>query len=303
MSIIPEEKKESRNNLNSFLFQNEGVLYMSKYLVLSDLDDTLLTSEKTIQRQTKDFLELFVKRGNIFSICTGRPYSGCIHFYNEIGLKNMPMVTDNGCAIYNLDGKNKFFEIPLDIFKAFLEETKGMDAYMYTTTGYDISYAHNLRFVPRWIIHDENPGLKIIEGEPSKVTKLPPLICNYWVKAECIDAFLKIIDKYKDEIFYMNWGRYFQEDLNDDIYSIEIHSSHASKGHALRYLKEYYHIDDNKTLAFGDQLNDISMIEEAYYGVAMVNAVELLKQKTEYQTDLDFNNNGVIDFIKKRNLF
>ena len=65
----------------------------------------------------------------------------------------------------------------------------------------------------------------------------------------------------------------------------------------------YYHIDDDKTMSFGDQLNDISMIKEANYGVAMINAVGELKSHTKYVTDYDFNNNGVIEFIKKHNLY
>jgi hydroxymethylpyrimidine pyrophosphatase-like HAD family hydrolase len=56
-------------------------------------------------------------------------------------------------------------------------------------------------------------------------------------------------------------------------------------------------------MSFGDQLNDISMIEEAHYGVAMINAVGELKSYTKYVTDYDFNNNGVIEFIKKHNLY
>ena len=273
---------------------------MGRFLVFSDLDDTLLTSEKTIKNETIEFLKEFTSKGNIFSICTGRPYNGAIHFYDQIGLKNMPMVTDNGCAIYNLDGKNVFFDIPLDIFKSFLNEVKGMDAYMYITTGTNISYSHNLGNVPAWIIHNETNNLEVIDGEPSETMTIPPLICNFWCKAECINDLEKVLEKYKDDIFYRNWGKHFQENLFGDIYSIEIHSMNASKGLALKYLKEYYNIDNDKTLAFGDQLNDLSMIEEAHYGVAMVNAIDELKMKTKYQTDKDFNNNGVIDFIKKK---
>ena len=56
-------------------------------------------------------------------------------------------------------------------------------------------------------------------------------------------------------------------------------------------------------MAFGDQYNDLSMIKEAHYGVAMINAVEDLKKETIYFTTSDFNHNGVIKFIKKNKLF
>ena len=275
---------------------------MSKYLALSDLDDTLLTWEKKITEETKSFLHEFTKKGNIFAICTGRPYSGALRFYQELNL-NMPMVTDNGFEIYNLDGKTKLFEIDLNVFKSLLNEVRGMDAYMYTITGHNVGYAHNRIYVPQWIIHNELNDLEVIECETEDSINIPPLICNIWIKEEFFNEFEKIINKYSSDIFYRNWGVYYNEALDMNVYSIEMHSANASKGLALRYLKKYYNIDEDKTLSFGDQLNDISMIKEAYYGVAMINAVGELKSITNYQTEYDFNNNGVIEFIKKNNLY
>ena len=45
------------------------------------------------------------------------------------------------------------------------------------------------------------------------------------------------------------------------------------------------------------------MIEMAHYGVAMINAVDELKQAAKYQTKKDNNHNGVVHFIKKNKLF
>lgn len=45
------------------------------------------------------------------------------------------------------------------------------------------------------------------------------------------------------------------------------------------------------------------MLKEAYYGVSMVNAHEEVKKETKYTTDFDFNNNGVIEFLKKHKLY
>ena len=41
------------------------------------------------------------------------------------------------------------------------------------------------------------------------------------------------------------------------------------------------------------------MIEKAHYGVAMINARNEVKEKAKYISEFDFNNNGVISFIKK----
>lgn len=263
-----------------------------KYLALSDLDNTLLTWNKEITNESINYIRDWVSKGNIFCISTGRPYAGAYQFYEVLGV-NCPLVCDNGCSIYFLDGKNKFFSIEMNRFKEFLSRTKGMDSHIYIITSKNVSYTHHLDKVPSWIIHNEMNNLEIIDGDIVENIKEEPLICNFWLKERFLDEFMNIIKDYEDIFFYQNWGLY------DGIYSFEIHSKFASKGIALKYLKDYYKIDDDKTLAFGDELNDISMILEAFYGVSMINGNQELKAKTIYHTDYDYNNNGVIEFLKK----
>ena len=69
----------------------------------------------------------------------------------------------------------------------------------------------------------------------------------------------------------------------------------------MEYLRKKYNIKKENTISFGDQLNDLSMIEMANYGVAMINSRTEVKEKAKYTSEFDFNNNGVISFLK--NLF
>ena len=55
-------------------------------------------------------------------------------------------------------------------------------------------------------------------------------------------------------------------------------------------------IDIKDTIAFGDNFNDIEMIEYAGIGVAMGNAEETLKQKSDYIT-LSNEEDGVGKFL------
>ena len=67
----------------------------------------------------------------------------------------------------------------------------------------------------------------------------------------------------------------------------------------MEYLRKKYNIKKENTISFGDQLNDLSMIEKAHFGVAMVNSRKEVKEKAKYVSEFDFNNNGVICFLKK----
>lgn len=56
------------------------------------------------------------------------------------------------------------------------------------------------------------------------------------------------------------------------------------KGTALVHVAEKLGVPLDHTYAFGDGVNDLCMIEAAGHGVAMGNAVDLLKQKAEFIT-------------------
>ena len=260
------------------------------YLALSDLDNTLLTADKIITKESIEYIKEWINEGNMFSIATGRPYSGTYKYYQDLGLDS-PMICDNGGSIYFINGENKFFSIPLDIFKDFLSKVEEYASHIYVTTTKNICYSYNLDLVPSWLIHDEIDDLKIVEGKISEIIVDEPLICNFWCKPEFYKKFLKVCEKYED-IKIRDWC------LHDGAYAIEIRSIDASKGNALKYVSETFNIGIENTIAFGDEKNDISMIQEAHYGICMINACEELKAVSNYETTYDYNNNGVIEFLK-----
>jgi hydroxymethylpyrimidine pyrophosphatase-like HAD family hydrolase len=72
----------------------------------------------------------------------------------------------------------------------------------------------------------------------------------------------------------------------------------VSKGNAVAKLAEIYNIKPAEIITLGDNENDISMIEYAGLGVAMGNAVQLLKDKADYIT-ADYMDDGVAQVIEK----
>ena len=64
----------------------------------------------------------------------------------------------------------------------------------------------------------------------------------------------------------------------------DITAKGADKGEGLLAMTEYLGLDSQHTMAFGDGGNDSSMIRTAGIGVAMGNALDLLKQEADYVT-------------------
>ena len=119
----------------------------------------------------------------------------------------------------------------------------------------------------------------------------PINIATIYILDEQRSEFVKILKKYEEHIAYREWGNHL------GLRSFEIFSSKVSKGNASLFLKNYLNIEDNHTLAFGDDLNDLEMLEKVDIGVAMKNARKTVLLRTNYITEYSNNNDGVIKYI------
>ena len=72
-----------------------------------------------------------------------------------------------------------------------------------------------------------------------------------------------------------------------------------SKGAGIRFLADYLNVPIENTIAVGDAENDIPMIEAAGLGVVMCNANDDIKIHADYVTELDNNQGGVSEVIRK----
>ena len=79
--------------------------------------------------------------------------------------------------------------------------------------------------------------------------------------------------------------------------NIEINDLNANKGAGLKFIADYLNIPVSATMAFGDGLNDMSMISAAGIGVAMGNACNELLEIADHVTS-DCDHDGVAEAIK-----
>ena len=55
---------------------------------------------------------------------------------------------------------------------------------------------------------------------------------------------------------------------------------------------------EEQTMAFGDSMNDETMIRQCGYSVAMSNGLDYIKDVASFVTRFDNNNDGIADFIE-----
>ena len=80
--------------------------------------------------------------------------------------------------------------------------------------------------------------------------------------------------------------------------NVEINHKDANKGAALLALASHLGLDRSQVMAFGDGLNDVSMIRAAGIGVAMQNAVAEVKAAADLITG-SCEDSGVAQTIEK----
>ena len=80
--------------------------------------------------------------------------------------------------------------------------------------------------------------------------------------------------------------------------NIEVNASGVNKGLGLLKLGELLGIERDEIMACGDGMNDLEMLKEVGFGVAMENAVQPVKDAADYITDSN-ENDGVAKAIEK----
>lgn len=64
-------------------------------------------------------------------------------------------------------------------------------------------------------------------------------------------------------------------------------------------MQDYLHIKKEDTLAVGDNMNDIDMLQNAGTGVAVANAFDEVKDVASYVTTKSVNEGGFAEAIRK----
>jgi hypothetical protein len=257
-----------------------------------DLDGTLLNSEKKITPKTMEALEKFTGAGNHFCINTGRAIDSARAVYEGLGLdfKGSFLCGSNGTEIYDLDKQEYVFKtgVRLELVPRILDLAAEYDMHCHT-----YSETH---IVSRWDGECMNYYRRVI--------KTPLIVTDDVMKYVTTPPSKMIAIELHDHEKQERFRKALQEMVGDELtllysnpYYMEIFPSIAGKGSAVKRLADHLGIPVANTFAAGDEQNDLSMIEAAGCGIAMINGTDEVKKSADVITALDNNNDGLAEFI------
>lgn len=255
------------------------------YLLVSDMDGTLLNSKKEISKKNKEAIKYFVERGGKFTVATGRMLSSVEEFIEELNI-HIPAILHNGAKIYDYAKEEVILE-------HFIEE-------------------HRKEAIKK--VYQENPhiGIEIFSDEVVYIYRSCEQTKRYkkhnfnviydfpediwdkkWIKVLLIgkEEELDFLEKeYKTK--YDN-GNAFKSGPN----FFDVVGNGITKGRALEELIKLYDIDSKKVIAIGDNMNDIEMLEVAEYGFGIKNGAKKVLEKAKYVAPS--NNDDPIEYVVK----
>lgn len=275
-----------------------------QYLILIDLDGTTLNKDyRTFNALNKKVIEKLKAEGHKICIVTGKNYLSAIPFYNELNLDTY-LATYNGAFIFNPknDKNEKFFSpISNSIFRSIMENKSLKDSLkaclIDTTDNETISTSENVYW--KEVFFNNNPYVCGDVTEHLGDRDVLQMVLEFPSEDKNkINTVISALRKYRSAISFnfinkLKKGEGEQLVPDKDSTVIRIRSSFANKGIAAEWISAYYNIPLSRTLAFGDDKNDLEMIRKVEFGIAMANGTLDLKSLSHEVTELDNHSGGV----------
>lgn len=248
-------------------------------LIVSDFDGTLVNDDGTISDKNKQAIADYIAAGGAFAISTGRMPDGILSRAKELGLNGLVSCCQ-GSIIADIDTKKFVFEgrIPYETTLAVVEKMEKMGLHIHVYEAWE--YFCNM----------DDRALKMYENAvKSKATLVLDKPLSKFVKERKLASY-KILAMVLPE----DNERVIQELLAENFpgctvtrsseFLVEVINAQYSKGTAVEFLSDYFHVGLDKTVAIGDQLNDLPMIEKAGLSVTVHNAAQALKDKAKVES-------------------
>lgn len=275
--------------------QMEGIMGKYKLCVL-DMDGTMLASDHSIPSRNIEAIMRLRDRNISVAVATGRMDIMIKSYIKQMKL-DMPVISCNGGMIRKLGELNPIAEFTIDSERVlgFIDACK-KEGVSFSLYGRHSMFTEKLdgralffHEYNKTLPEDEKIDLQVVPSCRALVENGMPIIkgLSYTDDYGAIEAVKKEVESMGGAAMIQS-ARGLYDFMRDDV----------SKGTAVEKLAQIMGIDREQIVAFGDNHNDISMLEVAGLSVAMGNAEEDVKRHADFVT-LTNDEAGVAYAIEK----
>lgn len=254
---------------------------MSRALLFFDVDGTLVNSpyERDISESTKTAVRKAREKGALCFIASGRSYGGCAALMTDLF---DGCVFSDGAGIYMRDTGMVMEEIdPVDVQYILQDVQTKYDAGI-AMSGIQNAYANDAeyRFFQEYMEgFDDAPDTEMDLLHADSYTDEPILEIDISFKNAKDEK--DFTDHLPSGLHYISTSASYGRGENT---SGELTKRGITKGYGVQKVAEMLGVDIADTYAFGDSMNDASMLKAAGHGIAMENGAQQLKDMADYVT-------------------
>lgn len=271
--------------------RKEGPL-LNKKLIAIDLDGTTLNQDSMITSKTKETLKKAINAGHHVSIATGRPFRMSHQFYQQLELTT-PMVNFNGALVHipnqHWDGERETL-INREIAFEILSQKKQLNLDFIAAENRDTFFIDSFDFFDEKIFASSRPGEKNLLS-PKNLTTNPTSLLVRTDKRFAGAVSAELTRQFGSYVDVRTWG--------GPTAILEIVSKGIQKAKGVQEIANYLSIDQKDVIAFGDEHNDLELLDYAGWGVAMANGTDQLKGIANDVTPLSNQEDGLAVYLEK----
>lgn len=244
---------------------------MKYKLIALDLDGTLNNSKKRITEKTKQALLKAQELGITVALASGRPAPGLEKESKELKLKenNGLLLSFNGAKAICASNNKCIYEKTLEISNVIdvIKHLRQFNVAIMITQDNNLIVENKNGAYVQYEATTNNLNIVEIDNLETYIDFKP---CKILISAE--PAYLKSVADQIKEPFQDKLATFFSAP-----FFIEVCPKGVDKGNSLKNIIQTLNIKPEEVIAFGDEQNDLTMIEFAGMGVAMGNAINQLK--------------------------
>ncbi len=267
---------------------------MKPHLIVLDLDGTLLTDEKVITDKTAQALQQAEQLGHHVALATGRPYRATAPYYQQLNLTT-PVINFNGAFVHHPSNRNwHTVHKPLSL-SVVADVIEAMQEFPYNNMVAEVMDDVYLHRHDEKVLNNFKLGApKVTTGDILNYLKDDPTSLLIQANANDVNTIRQHLSHVHAEVvghrvWDSPWG-----------HVIEVFQSGLSKAAGLSQVAQWMNIPRERIIAFGDENNDLEMIDYAGLGVAMTNGIDELKSIADMITPTSNNEDGIAQVLNER---
>lgn len=232
-------------------------------VVAVDLDDTIVRSDWTVSARTLRVLDEWHRRRGPVIIATGRPPRWTRRIPDALHVH--PWICYNGAVAHNEAGEIIYRSlVPSDAARTIINQFQDRDPTCWL--GLEIEDTLYINQA------DERPDATVVDDLLRFVDQPISKVLFQAEKAEELPEYLALLPEDVRAL------------VSTKVALVQVMGRTTSKGAALAEMVKRWDLSLENVVSFGDDVNDVEMIEHCGLGVAMSNAVDEVKAVADMAT-------------------